>query len=64
MKQEKCTNLTRTPDNMDGVLMIDTVMEIEIVYIITIYKDYQNKKNKNQYKSCKQNSNQLKTCKI
>ena len=47
MKQEnifkKCTNLTRTPDNMDGVLMIDTIMEIEIVYIITIYKDYKYK---------------------
>ena len=52
--------LTRTPDTMDGVLMIDTVMEIEIAYIITIYKDYKN----NQYKSCKLNSNQLKTCNI
>ena len=39
----KCTKLTRTPDNMDGVLMIDTVMEIEIVYIITIYKYYKYK---------------------
>ena len=57
MKQEnifkKCTKLTRTPDNMDGVLIIDTVMEIEIAYIITIYKDYKHKKNKNQYKSWK-----------
>ena len=56
MKQEnifnKCTNLTRTPENMDGVLMIDTVMEIEIVYIITIYKYYKHK-NKSQYKSWK-----------
>ena len=47
MKQEnifkKCTNLTRTRDNINGVLMIDTVMEIEIVYIITIYKDYKYK---------------------
>ena len=63
MKQEnifkKCTNLTRTPYNMDEVLMIDTIMEIEVVYI-RIYKDYKYK-NKNQYKSIKQNSNQLKT---
>ena len=44
--------MTRTPDNMNEVLMIDTVMEIEIVYIIKIYKDYEYKKN-NQYKSCK-----------
>ena len=44
--------MTRTPDNMDGVLMIDTVMEIEIAYIITIYKDYKYKNN-NQYKSFK-----------
>ena len=47
MKQEnifkKCTKLTRTPDNRDGVLIIDTVMEIEIVYIITIYKYYKYK---------------------
>ena len=57
MKQEnifkKCTNLTRTPDKMDGVLIIDTIMEIEIVYIITIYKYYKHKKNENQYKSWK-----------
>ena len=36
----KCTKLTRTPDNRDGVLIIDTIMEIEIAYIMTIYKDY------------------------